>query len=836
MSATPEAGLDVNGTHKRAEGTDNGLGPILALDIPKLHSLPSEQQDLFLLTFTSNLESHISSLDSDALLSQQLHLKKELLKIIGLQSPAPTRIIRKSLGRSYAAIFTKGDRKLLFESINELVDIISTGKGDKESKNRNAAVYVVGEIYRAAGDGATSLSSLVCSAFIRAVKSASSQVALRAAIFRALGKVVGALNGSLDEGIARDIWKNAKSSASGDKAALVQISACWCLEQLIQDTKYFENTSDFESLKTVLWRVSDSFIPAVRWAFASCLASALVKSYSEAAPERSTPKSKKSKKSSNKQISAVDEQGNESIRPETPTFKKSAIQLELALPDVLRQLSAQYVRSSTSNRSRVAIVHCYSKVLKRLERHVVEGHYGLVASHLLVELLSNPLIAHHRYRLLLTRRMVQKLLADVVGSQILGESGQIHAAKTLINDILKNYPRVMKEQDEPSKLTLTGALNALAPLIGSLGSAFNPMADSCREALIQVLQHSSYTVQIHASHCLRVFVLACPQQLIQCASICMNSVNRELGLLNSARQTARECVGYANGLASVLSVSPLQPLHSSLEISSRVLLLATTLLKSSVNVEIRISGTQIQVAWILIGGLMPLGPNFVKTHLSQLLLLWRNALPRPLTKENTGLKQSAEVSFLIHVRECALGCMLSFLEFNGRLITIDVSRRIALMLQNTIEFLENLPTRKYTGDASPRSTPSLQIPDLVTMVRRRVLQCYTRLAISSPLASGEILTQPNLLTFTVAGFADPNNYSPGSLGSSIANTAGNFESIWDVADNHGFGVSGMMRGFEVKPLPGEHSQDARPRWLTWENEDADFDQTVCFTTLAATPF
>ena len=827
MSTTEQDTRAVNGDSKGVGDSDHGPGPAFVLDISKLHSLPSEQQDLYLFNFTSNLESHLTSLSQELLLGQQVYLKRELLKIIGLQSPAPSRIIRRSLGRTFATLFIRGDRKLLFDSINELVTIISSGRGDREPKNRNAAVHVLGEIYNAAGDGATSLSSLVCSTLTRSIKAAASQVALRAAIFRALGKIVRASIGSLDESVARDIWKHAKNGASGDKAGLVQINACWCLEQLIKITTFFDNTNDFETFKTTLLRVSDSPIPAVRRGFASCLASALKKSYSESAREKSAPNLKKPKKSSKNKSLAADEREDESIRPETPTFKKSPMQLEFTLLDVFKQLSAQYVKLSTSNRTRIAIFHCYSRILRDLENQVIETEYNLIADHLLVELLTSPLIAHHRYRLLLTRRLVQKLLADIIGSRILGETGQINAAKILIYDVLKNYPQAIKDRVEPSKLTLTGALNALTSLIQRLGSAFNPMADTCREVLVQVLQHPSYTVQIHASQCLRSFTLACPQQLIQCASICMNSVSRELGLLNTGRQSARKTVGYANGLAAVLSVSPLKPLHNSLEINSRVLSLATGLLKSSINVELRTSGTQIQVAWILIGGLMSLGPNFVKIHLSQLLLLWRNALPKPLTKENAGVKQSAEISFLMHVRECALGSILTFLEFNGRLVTVDVARRIGLMLQNTIELLENMPMKKSSGETSFRLTPSLQLSDLIIMVRRRVLQCYSRLAICSPLASRDILSQSNLLTFAMAGFADLDYSPPGSLGSSIANTAGNFEGVWDLGDNYGFGVTGMIRGFELKQLPGEHNHEAGLSWHKFEDEDVDMDQLVC---------
>ena len=167
--------------------------------------------------------------------------------------------------------------------------------------------------------------------------------------------------------------------------------------------------------------------------------------------------------------------------------------------------------------------------------------------------------------------------------------------------------------------------------------------------------------------------------------------------------------------------------------------MATNLLKSSGQSELRVSSTQVQVAWILLGGLMSLGPNFVKIHLSQLLVLWKNALPKPLAKDNFAHRDILEVSYLTHVKECALGSILSFLQSNSRLLTVDVSKRIATMLQNTSVFLRMLPSKKTTDDISQRLTPALQLQDLDMMVQRRVLQCYITLVNQSPAGGSEAL-------------------------------------------------------------------------------------------------
>ncbi|KAI4267598.1 MAG: hypothetical protein L6R38_008194, partial [Xanthoria sp. 2 TBL-2021] len=823
MSKSQEKTNGIHGTYASQEQTSKAS--TVQLDVDRLHSLPSEQQNLYLLTFTLSLENHVCSLNHEEICLQQLQVTKELLQIVQLAAPVPTRVIRNSLGRCWSYMLSKGDRKPLYESINQLVAIISAGKNEKELHNRHAAVYCLGEVYKAAGDSAITLSSVTCSHLLRLVKAAQTHTGLRAAIFRALEKLIGSVQGSVDETIAKDIWKTARGAASGDKAALVQANACRCLEKLVRSTSYFDSAVEFEALKTTVWKTCDSPIALARRAAASCLATILVKGYSDAAPSRSASKPKKSKKPAKNHATPFEDEDGDPSHPSSPAARKGVVKLELNLPDLLGQLSSHYVRSSTTNKARAAITYCYIRVLKQLDSSVVQASYGEIASHLFSELLGNATISYDRYRLLLTRKYVQKILADCLASQVLAESGRLNAAKTLVNNILKNYPQVVKEIPEPSKQALVGALSALASLIESLGSVFGTIGDSCQDALIQVLQHPSYTVQIHAAYCLRAFVLACPQQLIHCASICMNNATREMNHLTSGRQSHRRCVGFANGLAAVLSVSPLQPLYGSLEISSRALSIANDLLKNSAKAELRASSTQVQVAWILIGGLMSMGPDFVKIHVPQLLLLWRNALPKPLTRENSIQRDLAELSYLTHVRECALGSVLSFLESNQRLVTLDVSIRIAGLLQNTVDFLDTLPAKVKDEDPSSRIVPALHFSDLIVMLRRRVLQCYTRLINFGPISSTDSLGESKLLSLAVTLFADP-TYSPGSLESSIANSAASFDSIWDVADNRGFGVSGLVQGQTIKPLPGEGLSSEHLRWQDKTDDHVDIDDAL----------
>ena len=792
------------------------------LDTVRLHSLPSEQQDLYLLTFTADLARQVESLTSERASTEQASIKKELFQIINFAAPAPTRVIRNNLGCCFAGVFGKGNRKLLYESINDLVAILNgVGKEKEALRAKHAAVSCLGALFEAAGDSAISLSPLACSTASKVLKSASNDAGLRSAIFKALGRMAKGGGVAIEEETARSIWKQARKFAESDKSLLVQQHACWCLEQLIRTTPYFDNSNDFEKLQNVLWKCVDSTSIPVRHAAASCLATELVKSFSDSPIKDAVPKLRRPRKS--KKAAKGEDTEEDLERASSPAPEKPATALSYTLPELLKVLSSAYCRPSTSNKGRAGIAVCYIKVFKALGEGVIEQSYGDIARHFFIDVLSHPAFMYwNKYRLLTSRKFVRIILERVIG-RMLGETAQLNAARFLLNDIIKDYPQTVKERPEPGKQTLIGALSALTSLMHDLDAAVGGIADTCREALLQVLQHPSFTVQIYTARALRAFVLTCPQQLLPTVTICINSVSRELGLLGGPQQKPRRCIGYAHGLAAILSTSSQHPLYGSLDVYARVLQQATTLLKSSGSSDLRLSSCQLQVAWIMIGGLMSLGPNFVKIHLNQLMLLWKNALPKPVSREHVMQRNMLELSYLGHVRECALGSIKAFLHFNQRLLTSDISRRLSTMLENTVTFLQSLPEKKTSDEPANRLSPALQLQDYEVMVRRRVFQCFSQLLTLSPVGSLEATAHSTILPLAVASFSDAEYYAPSSLSAAIASASASFESIWDVADSYGFGVTGLVQGLDVRNPIDRRVQE---HWSSRGADEDAIDQSI----------
>lgn len=795
-------------------------GPMGVLGTDKLNSLPAEQQELYLLSFTSEWSRTITAFDADTCTKHQDAIQKQAFVVLALTSPPLNRVVRNNIANALGPYIGKSDRRLLVPTITSLLELLNS---NGPLRNKHAVVQCLGSVMQAAGDSALMLSVNACTNILKTFKQATQYAGLRSTCLGALASTVHGIHGSIDEVTTREIWKLARSTAQSDKSFMVKASACALLARLIASVSYFDTTTDVDKLLTCLWKTADSTSTHVRHAAAKAIAETLVKHFTDAAPPAPVQQqSKKKKKKPTDDASPVDDEPavGPVIPPKAVTY---------SLLDILRVYSTQFTKVTATNRLRAAVGICYSVTLKSLDEQLVERHYLVIVRHLVDDLVSHNVVTANRYRTLLARKYARIILHDVVGD-MLGERAQLMTAQSLVNDVLRDWPQTLKERPEPSKHTLVVALSAFMAHIERVQSAFAPYAESCRDILMTVMQHPSYTVQVHAARALRVLVTACPQQLLPTITLCMKSVIRECGHLNNHRQSPRRCTAFATGLAALLKASSSNPLHGSIDIYVEVLDQASKLLKASGTSTLRISSTQVLVAWTIIGGLMSLGPSFVKPHLPQLLLLWRNALSPSVTKEDISKRNVLELSYLAHVRECSLAAMSVFLHYNDRMVTADVARRIAAMLDSTTSFSNLLPIKGPTDDPANRLSPALQLYDLHDMLRRRLYQCCSSLIVANPKTVSELQEFSGVISSALASFADADRTRPASLSSSISTTAVGSNGIWEIGDNWAFGMSGIAQHHGHRPFAFESNGD-EDRGSSIRDMEPDFDAMVRVTSL-----
>lgn len=475
--------------------------------------------------------------------------------------------------------------------------------------------------------------------------------------------------------------------------------------------------------------------------------------------------------------------------------------------EMLTQLSNQFNRLHATRRTRAGIMECYAALLSALGVDWVESHYGLVVSHLMNDLVANPRNATTRHEVLVVRKGVEILLRELVGVRMLGEQAQIAAIQELAGSFLKRWPALLAGQMAPNPLCLVVALREVAGLLQQLGNAPPLVQDALVDPLLTLLAHPNHTVRVNAAWALRCFCHSTPLRLPKVLLSAVELLQRDIATLSTPTAPTDihpRALGHAYGVAALLAVVPSRPLYVSHDISARVFDMAVQLLKRAGEHEVRIARTEVEIAWTSVAALMTLGPNFVRAHLPQLLVLWRNALPKPTTKDAGTARSPAEWMFLMHLRESALGAVYCFLKYNSPvLVTPDVTRRIASLLSNSLLFANSFQTRRTeeTPDALRTESKELSLEGREALLRSRIFQCFSLLGHSAVVDS----TQTALLQSTVSLFASPEGYAGSSLQAAIASSTGSFTSIWQNTDGYAYGVSDIQIDGDSKFLMNRDS-------------------------------
>ena len=478
--------------------------------------------------------------------------------------------------------------------------------------------------------------------------------------------------------------------------------------------------------------------------------------------------------------------------------------------EMLRHLSLPYNRHGSPRKLRNALIDVYATLFTSLGSQYVETHYAEIVKHITDEIVLSHRGQTSRHEILTSREAAGLLLRDLIGVRLLSENGQVMAIREWATTYLRKWQlQTLAGQAKTHKLVLIVALREAAGLLEQLGNAPPSVLEVLAEPLVRLLCHPSYSVRVAASYTLRRFCYLNPSQLPKMLDILVADVTKDLAMLGTPtapKELSDRIIGKAFALSALISLGPSRPLYVSQDIPTKVFDLAVSLLKRTADHEVAVSTVEVQVAWYLVASLMSLGEGFVRPNLPQLLVLWRNALPKPTSKDaSVGERGEAEWVFLLVVRECALSAVLNFLRHDSSLINIDVARRLATLFTNTLNFVNGFATafaealREQAGNPNPQAQSPIFTarPSLVEReanLRRRVFQCFAALGSSSAIES----MQPALIQASTTVFADPENYSGSGAQAAIAAQAGQFTNVWQATDGYAFGVTSLLSARESR--------------------------------------
>lgn len=597
-----------------------------------------------------------------------------------------------------------------------------------------------------------------------------------------------------EESTSKDLWRAAKSNAA-DKSGKVAAASFDLFSSLITHRAHFKSLSDYETLRSAVQKALDSPFAIARQhaakSFATCLILLSNAPLPQAAPEKPTKQ----------ETEEGEDEAASSPAPSGSSSSKTKLPFALSFRDAILAFVSLYTHATATTRVRVGVIQALGIFIMDSDSKLIETRGAEISKIFLIEVLSDSNIAQHRHKFILARQHAKFIVTQAIAQQVLGEIGQIAILKALVNDILKNYPKVLNEQVEISKETLIGTLECVESLLALIASGSSQLTEPLKDVLLQTIVHPSYSVQVATCACFQQLIKHNPYLIISLLKDSLSTIQKTIPLISAKKAHSYQVTGHAMLISLLNSVAYEHPLYYSVDIASRVLSTATSLLKENGESDVFTSALKIQISWVLISGVLSLGPNFVKVHLSQLLLLWKTAIPKVFAKDKFSEKSNMELCYLYHVRNYTLSSISEFLANNSKLITADVARRITQLLQNAMMFANAIPTKAFLDDEpSHQLDKSITLQDHDYLMKRRVLQCYIYLSQYSHTLEA---FPANLLPFALSVFADPEKFNSATISTNIATSAGSIDSIWSVADNIAYGVTTNVQGFDIVELQHE---------------------------------
>ncbi|KAJ7066512.1 clathrin-coated vesicle protein [Mycena amicta] len=774
--------------------------------------IKGENGEMYLFQWLSATEKGIKEATAEYLKTKQSDVESALVKVVLAQDPYPIpgRALRNCAARCFVILYTRGETRTLFDTLQAFMKVVIDFKTPDRDSRKIAAFSVVGDLMEVFGSQFMSFMMEITTTVMRTVRSSSTPL-LRYHALVALHKSLTTASRAVTEAAFKDLSKQMRNALT-DKCLPVQRGAAEVLIALYSGSEQpLPSAADVDAILTQCIKSLETADQLTRSTLALLVGHVLASTQTARQVVVTEPKAAKKEK---KLGEGDDDEDN------TPAATHAAgdtAKPTLTPSEMFNSMSAHFNKSTTSRKTRVGIFDFYAALITKLGPSFVEAQYALIISHLTTEIIVGPLgrVARTRYENLLLRSLIGVLLRDLIGERMLSEQGQIGAIRDLANVYLKRWPAMMPGSTAPGENVLVVVLREVAGLLQQLGNAPPPVQDAVSEPLVTLLAHPNHTVRVNASWALRCFCYSTPLRLPKTIITVMELLQRDLTQLltpTASPDVPFRALGHAYGLAALVSIIPARPLYVSYDASAKVLDMATTLLKRAGEHDVRVAGTEVEVAWTALASLMALGPNFVRPHLPQLLVLWRNALPKPTSKDASAGRTHGEWGFLLHVRESALGAVLCFLRHNsGTLVTLDVARRIASVLSNALLFANNFVSpavQDALGLSDATSQMALQqaaisaaagtlpLPVREALLRRRVHQCFSALGFNGITE----VTQSTLLQSCVSLFASPDVY-PGSgsaVQAAIAASSGAFTGIWTSnGDGYAYGVTFIDVGDDI---------------------------------------
>ncbi|KAI9597123.1 armadillo-type protein [Syncephalis fuscata] len=691
-----------------------------------------EKRSLLTFRWLSALEKDLQTVPRDILKASQEELEKILLRLLSDGAPSPGRPVRILLRRCCVLLFERGNARSLVPWLLAAQNILGAPKDQKPTGCRIAAAGCIGSLLQTLGFQVFSHIADFITTSIKLVKSVSVDHELRVSVVLSVSRALQGAGKGCPDVLGRDLLKMLKTMLA-DEGTQLRLAALKCIEALVACTSFSKTLREQDMdalLDLVLKAISSGDVESSKTAASTIAALLLCRQVSQLTALQKAKAKDAEANGDAKEISAA------------------SVVLEAAdLFSKLPRLIERYIDQSTALD---ALFMTYGSLCTRLGPVWTQGQLHQLLNHLFIHSIEPlRLSSLPRQQSLSILSVVDKVLLDTVAKRLMDEPGRIVFVRELLNAWLTGTPTEFGYEWPVSRWILVSALRLTRSLINILGGAVSAVQEEMLAVLMPLLQHPRATVYLATSACISAFadavhgclpvLMPTVYDLLQRAlKQCKESVSIDDAQQQQLQhQRLQNCISYAYAVGALACAVSRYPLDASYETNAWIFSLASQLLKSVTSAaaakenqqaDPRVIYTNLEVGWTLLTALTYAGPDFVSLHLSQLLLLWKAALPRPSARDNDpstgGGRSEAAWSYLLHGRALALTALLGLLRCNQSLLTPDITKRVAALLLNTWATLCSVPSAEAR---SASAADAVGVEENRKLLKLRLFECLSLL-------------------------------------------------------------------------------------------------------------
>lgn len=400
---------------------------------------------------------------------------------------------------------------------------------------------------------------------------------------------------------------------------------------------------------------------------------------------------------------------------------------------MVQRLLNTYSQQSATSKGRNAVMQTLALLLVRLGPTYVCDNFSEIWEAIRRALLVGSHNKNNERQSRITEDYITFIIGKMVFNHLFHEKEQMATMK-YFTERLDGFQVMLDKgvRDMSLFTSINVTLQQIQCLLRAFGQSTVPEISLLEAPLLQLSENAVIDVHSAAQSCLAVYTCTVPSRLQPLILQRIDSLDNYLQT-HASNSDAQEIdratiLGQTGIISCLLPLLQCFPLYASSDVCARTVSLASRLLKTSGDRDLATSAMMVRAAWQLLEAILGLTKRYFGVHLPQILLLWRNALPKASNRELAQVegRTPQDWIFLLLIREAVLRSMSTFLERNSaEAHEGDIMRRLVALLHHAMAFYASIPPLRRQNEDPTRAAELTKMEECQNAFLGSLMRAFT---------------------------------------------------------------------------------------------------------------